>query len=188
MEYVLKVQQDSQERNTSLWEFSSKKKDFQIGKRDQERFPGKRHMANTVELVECHSHHVQCKLEPTVALLGMTFNLSSNNAAKFSFCFKCYKRETRTHKGRTFCNWQQGLRDLERSRTPKTTDGDECQNHCGPHQGGRRGWITYCGMIPEAGTGGSHWEPNQAEGTWNSRSAPVSGVGREPDKPCSPRP
>ena len=59
------------------------------------------------------------------------------------------------------------------------------RNHCGPHQGG---WHTYSGMNSEAATGVSPLGPNQAERTWNSWSAPVKGVGGEPDMPWSLKP
>lgn len=62
----------------------------------EKSFPGKRYMGKAVQLVEGLSCHVQCKLTPTVALLGMNFNLSSNSVTKFVF-FKCYIRETHTH-------------------------------------------------------------------------------------------
>lgn len=81
-------------------------------------------MDKTVDLAEDLSHHIQCKIKPTMALLRMTFNLSSESVMKFFFLFKCCKQETEKV---PFLTDSKIHRESERSRIPKRIDGDQCQ-------------------------------------------------------------
>lgn len=118
----------------------------------QERFPGRRHKGKTVQLAEGLSHHVQWKPKPTVALLVMTFNLSSNSVKTFFF-FKCYKEREEPFSTDSKVRW-----DSERDPgPPRELMGPVSGRISVGHTGGAGAPVT--GWLHKLDQGWASWDP-----------------------------
>lgn len=86
-------------------------------------------MDKTVDLAEDLSHHVQCKIIPTVALLRMSLNLSSESVMKIFYLSAVNKKKQKYL-------FQLIARSIGRVRDPGSPRElmEISVKHCGPHQ------------------------------------------------------